>query len=118
MTPGSSIIASPGVGLRGAVVRVPAEFAVGRDRRRYVTASPYLAEPALPDRWWEEPAGPRTALPLVIRSAGGESKGDGPDSTAVASRTNGLHQAYRICPTSVFLLGEALPHPSLAVLSD
>jgi hypothetical protein len=43
-------------------------YAVGADGRRYITASPHLAEPNLPtkDRWWEdvEPAGPRTALPF------------------------------------------------------
>jgi hypothetical protein len=40
-------------------------YAVGRDGGRYITASPHLAEPDLPtkDRWWEEPAEPRTALP-------------------------------------------------------
>ena len=42
-------------------------YAVGPDGRRYITASPHLAEPHLPtkDRWWEdvEPAGPRNALP-------------------------------------------------------
>jgi hypothetical protein len=40
-------------------------YAVSRDGRRYITAIPHLAERTVPtkDRWWEEPAGPRTALP-------------------------------------------------------
>jgi hypothetical protein len=41
-------------------------YAVAPDGRRYMTASPHLAERSVPtkDRWWEEPAEPRTALPL------------------------------------------------------
>jgi len=41
--------------------------AIGRDGRRYITASPHLAEPNLPtkDRWWEdgETDSAQTALP-------------------------------------------------------
>jgi hypothetical protein len=43
-------------------------YAIGRDGRRYITASPHLAEPNLPtkDRWWEdgETDSAQTALPL------------------------------------------------------
>ena len=43
-------------------------YAIGRDGRHYLTASPHLAEPNLPtkDRWWEdvETDRPQTALPL------------------------------------------------------
>jgi hypothetical protein len=41
-------------------------YAVAPDGRRYMTASPHLAERTVPtkDRWWEEPAEPQTALPL------------------------------------------------------
>jgi hypothetical protein len=43
-------------------------YAIGRDGRRYITASPHLAEPNLPtkDRWWEdvETGSAQTALPL------------------------------------------------------
>jgi hypothetical protein len=43
-----------------------ARYAVVPDGRRYMTTSPHLAERTVPtkDRWWEEPAEPRTALPL------------------------------------------------------
>ena len=43
-------------------------YAIGRDGRRYITASPHLAEPNLPtkDRWWEdgETDSAQTALPF------------------------------------------------------
>ena len=43
-------------------------YAIGRDGRRYITASPHLAEPNLPtkDRWWEDGGtdSAQTALPL------------------------------------------------------
>jgi hypothetical protein len=43
-------------------------YAIGRDGRRYVTASPHLAEPNRPtkDRWWEdaETDRPQSVLPL------------------------------------------------------
>jgi len=52
--------------LTGEPARV--RYAIGRDGRPYVTASPHLAEPNRPtkDRWWEDVETDRlqTILPL------------------------------------------------------
>ena len=54
-------------GPRSSPASQKARYAIGRDGRRYITASPHLAQPNLPtkDRWWEdaETDSAQTALP-------------------------------------------------------